>query len=155
MLKGRCVVLSMFLAASSLASAQTLIDCQRGSNSKGAALSTPIYLSRSGQLCFDVRGLPLFSGKNCAVNGQSIRWSAVKLIFVKDESHGRDKTNFRVLSPVITPDRLHYTIEWTRGSKWNVEQIIEINRLTGYGVEYFVGEHGGTSMSCTTMQKKI
>lgn len=149
------LVCTLALVATSLASAQTMIECKRESKSVSPVLWPNIYLSPAGHLCFDVRGTPEFRGANCAANGQSIYWEAVTIVMIKDESQGRDTTRFRVLNPVVTDDQLHYSVEWSRGTKWQLQQRIKINRLTGEGIEYFADEHGGAGMNCRRVTKKL
>jgi hypothetical protein len=114
-----------------------------------------LYLSNSGDLCFDVKGLPEFSGTNCVGNGKSAHWTGLVIVTEDGDSRGRDSTNFRVLKPVVTDEQIEYTIEWSRDDKWRPMQHVKINRITGAAVSYFVTMHGGESYQCRLGKKAL
>jgi hypothetical protein len=96
-----------------------------------------------------------YQGQNCVRNGGSIEWRGVVIVTIGEESQGRNDTVFRVPNAVVTKERLEYTIEWSRGAGWHPMQHVSINRLTGVGVNYFVDMHGGDTMHCRSVEKKI
>mgnify|MGYP000961206095 CR=1 FL=1 len=113
------------------------------------------YLTNSSTLCFDVKGWPEFSGKNCGPNGKDMHWTGLVIVTEDGESQGRDSTNFRVLKPIINDEQIEYTIEWSRGQNWRPMQRVKINRLTGDAVSYFVRMHGGESYRCRLGKKAL
>lgn len=113
------------------------------------------YLANSRTLCFDVKGWPEFSGKNCITNGRDLHWTGLVIVTEDGESQGRDSTNFRVLKPVINNEQIEYTIEWSRGKDWRPMQHVKIDRLTGAAVSYFVSMHGGESYKCRLGKKAL
>lgn len=135
------------------ANGQTLIKCQLDDDPKVTLLPAP-YISK-GNLCFDVRGLTDFAGRNCVKPGGEARWSAFTDVSVDGTSLGKDFTQFRVAKPVITSSVLEYTIEWARSMEWETMQQVKINRLTGKAVSYFVEMHGGDSYTCKLEQPKL
>lgn len=135
------------------ASSQTLIKCELNENSKISLWPAP-YLER-GNLCFDVKGLPEFAGRNCVKQGGEVRWEAFTIVYLDGESLGRDSTKFRVIKPVITNNVIDYTIEWSRSMKWETMQHVKINRLTGDAISYFIGSNGGESYACRLSQRKL
>jgi hypothetical protein len=116
-----------------------------------------IYIGSGGKtLCFNVTGWMDYMGNNCATNAGSMNWSAVVLLMDESgTSMGRDTTFFRAQNIVITDEMLRYNLEWSRDGKWRSRQIIEINRLTGHGVQWFSTEHGGASFTCSGSRKKL
>lgn len=151
------IVLGSCLAATSIVTAaQVRIECKPTDKNSEADLWPEIYLSDSEQLCFDVAGMSGYRGNNCVRNGKSTQWHGIAIVSVNGESQGRDDTDFRVRSAVVTKEQLKYKIEWRRaGLKWQPMQIVEINRLTGQGVSWFLGMHGGESLLCRKLQKAI
>lgn len=150
-----------FIATAALAAllpvvshAVTLIDC-KNTNSKNSETSIwPMpYLSAAGQLCFDVKGWPEFSGSNCVADGKNTRWTGLVIVWEDDESQGRDSTEFRVVKPIVNESNITYMIEWSRGGAWRPMQHVTINRLTGVAVSYFVREHGGETYQCKPRKK--
>ena len=150
----KAIVASVVLAAATSAIAQKAIECKPDGGSKDTAWPG-IYLSKTGQLCFDVLGWVDYRGQNCAKNGESIQWRGTVIVSVKGESQGRDLTLFRVQRPVVTDDRIDYAIEWSRDSKWTLMEKLSINPVTGKGTRYFVDEHGGQPLTCRSVPKKI
>jgi hypothetical protein len=66
-----------------------------------------------------------------------------------------ETTRFRVVKPTIANDQLNCRVEWSRGDGWHVLQSVQINRLTGVGVDYFTDSHGGAVLACRAAAKKI
>lgn len=135
-------------------SAATLIECKKNEQKNSITTIWPMpYLSDAGLLCFDVKGWPEFSGKNCVANGKSISWTGLVIVDEDGESQGRDSTKFRVAKPTVNESAIQYTIEWSRGEEWRPMQNVAINRLTGGAVSYYVREHGGESYQCHPAKK--
>lgn len=111
------------------------------------------YLSDAGQLCFDVKGWPEFSGSNCVADGKNTRWTGLVIVMEDSESQGRDSTDFRIVKPIVNENNIACTIEWSRGSGWRPMKRVQINRLTGVAVSYFVVEHGGKTYQCSPCKK--
>jgi hypothetical protein len=153
-MKLKALLASLLLAAASTVTAQTPIECTPEPKSI-SSMWPGIYLSKTKELCFDVRGWASFRGQNCVRNGGAIQWQGVVIVSMDGESQGRDDTTFRVRKPVVTDERLEYVIEWTRSNDWRPMQHVSINRLTGVGVSYFVTMHGGDTMNCHIAAKKL
>lgn len=136
------------------ADATTLIDCKNTDPKNAQTSIWPMpYLSGAGQLCFDVKGWPEFSGSNCVADGKNTSWTGLVIVWEDGESEGRDSTNFRVVKPIVNESNITYMIEWSRGSAWRPMQRVTINRLTGVAVSYFVREHGGETYQCKPRKK--
>lgn len=150
------LLLAACLSAPFVAQANAPIICESNDPAIQIAPIWPLpYLSEAGALCFDVTAWPGFSGSNCAVQGKPAVWSGVVVVTEDGESAGRDSTQFRSVDPIVTQDRIAYSIEWTRGEGWRPMQRIEINRLTGAAVSYFVTTHGGDSYQCRLEKRAI
>lgn len=150
----RLVAMVLSLGISTIAAAQSPIECIPDPPSTTTHWPS-IYLSRSNELCFDVLGWIGFQGKNCVRNGGSIQWSGVIIVYADGESKGRDETDLRVRNAVVTPERIEYVIEWSRGAGWQPMQDIRINRLTGIGFNRFINEQGADTMRCQVGKKKL
>ena len=141
----------------SLVYAQSRIVCEQ--ESKESAPVTTIwptrYLAENGQLCFDVKSWPGYSGNNCVANDGRITWTGTVIVSVDGESQGRDATNFQVSRPILNADSIEYKIEWTRGATWKLMQDVKINRLSGQAVSYLVTMHGGESYRCNLEHRKL
>lgn len=147
--------LSMIFAIPALA--QSRIACKpemNGGTSIQSIWPTP-YLSKKGELCFDVKGWPEYSGQNCITNGGNILWTGLVVVYMDGESRGRDSMFFRVIHPVVNDERIEYTIEWTRNNIWQPMQHVGINRLSGQAVSYFVTMNGGDSYQCHLERRKL
>jgi hypothetical protein len=151
------LILCLGLGVTTLAHGQSRIVCTP--ESKGGKSITSIwpdpYLSKLGQLCFDVKGWPDYSGNNCVGNGGRISWTGLVIVTVDGKSEGRDSTSFRVNRPTVNRERLEYVIEWSRGGAWKPMQSVKINRLSGEAVSYWINEHGGDSYQCHLEQRKL
>jgi hypothetical protein len=146
----------LLLAAPAMAYAASPIICEnQHSDNQITSIWPAPYLSSSGALCFDVKGWPEFSGKNCVANGKDAHWTGLVIVMEDGESQGRDSTNFRVLKHVINDEQIEYTIEWSRGRNWRPMQHVTINRLTGAAVSYFFNMHGGESYQCRLGKKAL
>ncbi|MDE9536096.1 hypothetical protein [Xenorhabdus bovienii] len=147
---------ALMLSVPVMAFSASPIICENESPENSIASIWPsLYLSDPNTLCFDVKGWPEFSGTNCVKNGKSAKWTGLVIVSEDGESYGRDSTNFRVMNPIITDERIEYQIEWSRGNEWRTMQNVAINRLTGGAVSYFVTEHGGDSYQCRISNKSI
>jgi hypothetical protein len=149
--------LCLCLSAATLSHAQTRIVCEpdpKDGETINSIWPTP-YLSKKGELCFDVKGWSEYSGKNCVTDGGRISWTGLVIVSTDGDSQGRDSTFFRVNRPVVTDELLEYVIEWTRDSVWRPLQHVSINRLSGEAVSYFVTMHGGDSYQCHLEKRKI
>ena len=144
------------LATPAMAYAASPIVCEnKHTENQITSIWPTLYLADSGELCFDVKGWPEFSGKNCVANGKEIHWTGMVIVSEDGDSQGRDSTNFRVLNPGINTELIEYTTEWSRGKNWRPMQIVKINRLTGVAVSYFVTMHGGESYLCRLDRKAL
>ncbi|MGJ0579070.1 hypothetical protein ACR71G_13475 [Xenorhabdus bovienii] len=147
---------ALMLLVPMMAFSASPIICENESTGNTSTSIWPsLYLSDPNTLCFDVKGWPEFSGTNCVKNGKSAKWIGLVIVFEDGESHGRDSTNFRVMNPTITDERIEYQIEWSRGDEWRTMQNVAINRLTGGAVSYLINEHGGDSYQCRIAKKAI
>jgi hypothetical protein len=144
-------LLLSLLFGSTLAFAQRAIECE--SFTKQSNVLPSIYLNKTGQLCFDVLGWSEYQGQNCIKNGQSINWKATVPIYERDQIHDREPTQFRVVSPKVSDERLDYAVEWRRAGEWQLLQRIGINRITGSGV--ISSKNGGEPIKCSVVSKKI
>ena len=147
----KSILVVAFLSASSPAFAQRAIECE--ASVKLSRVLPGIYLNRSEQLCFDVLGWSEYKGQNCVKNGQSIQWKATVPVIERDQIYGREPTQFRVQSAVVTDERFDYAVEWSRGGEWQLLQRIGINRITGSGV--ISRKERSEPMQCRTVPKKI
>lgn len=136
------------------ADAQTLIICEPR-EAQGEAIWPEPYISSTGDLCFNVKGWPEYSGNNCAANGMSAQWEGGILLVIEGDSKGRDLFEFRVINPKVTDNHIQYRIEWRRDGDWQTMQNISINRFTGYGVRSFNTEHGGDSYNCHAESRRF
>lgn len=119
-------------------------------------LSPGIYIKDGNQVCFEYTHYPEYKGQNCYKNNQSIQWEAVALLTYSDgSSAGRDDTTFRVQKGVITDEKISYHVEWGRHGKWYSLSRVDINRLTGKGVNWFTDMHGGESIVCKAGAQKF
>ena len=151
------LALGLCLSTVTLAQAQSLVVCEPTAKDGKVVQSiwpAPI-ISKTGQLCFQVRGWPEFSGKNCVVNGGAITWTGLVIVDVEGQSHGRDSTKFRVVRPVINSERIEYVIEWTRGTDWAPMQHVAIDRLSGQAVSYFITLNGGEPYQCHLQKRQL
>lgn len=130
-----------------------LIKCVSKDNGKDT-LWPAIYLEK-GSLCFDVRGLTDFVGRNCVKPGGEVKWSAFAGVTVDGNFHGRDYTKFQVVKPVINSNVIEYTLEFARSMEWETMQRVTINRLTGDAISHYVEMHGGDSYTCKLTQPKL
>ncbi|MCG3462730.1 hypothetical protein L7G72_12855 [Xenorhabdus bovienii] len=147
---------ALMLSVPMMAFSASPIICENESPEHSITSIWPsLYLSDPNTLCFDVKGWPEFSGTNCVKNGKSAKWTGLVIVSEDGESHGRDSTNFRVMNPTITDERIEYQIEWSRGDEWRTMQNVAINRLTGGAVSYLINEHGGDSYQCRIAKKAI
>lgn len=136
--------------------ASTPISCKQSQPDTNITSIWPApYFANAAELCFDVKGWPEYSGKNCVKNGGEARWTGLVIVTEDGESQGRDSTKFRVVKPTINDTQIKYTIEWSRGEGWRPMQKVTINRLTGEAVSYFVTMHGGESYQCQLAKKAI
>ncbi|MEQ5585168.1 hypothetical protein ABN311_23695, partial [Klebsiella variicola subsp. variicola] len=75
---------------------------------------------------------------------------------IDGEPQGRDDTWLRVVNPTISDKKIEYKIEGSRDNKhWGVVSDVSIDRLSGEAVDWFIGEHGGTSYQCHLEGRKI
>ena len=151
------LLLAVNLFANEANAAQTIISCSSAVPQAKFELHPSIYLDADqNTLCFNVTSWPGFRGTNCVRSGGQVRWNAIVLMFDKNsESLGRNETDFRVSNVSITNENISYLIEWGRQGNWLPKQRIEINRLTGNGVDWFLTEHGGLSIKCTGSARKF
>lgn len=151
------LLLMVNLFASEVNAAQTIITCSSGVPRAKFELHPSIYLDADqNTLCFNVTSWPGFRGTNCVRSGGQARWNAIVLMFDKSgESLGRDETDFRVSNVLVTNENISYLIEWGRYGNWLPKQRIEVNRLTGNGVDWFLTEHGGLPIKCTGSARKF
>jgi hypothetical protein len=156
-MKFAMLILCFGLSVTTLALGQSRIVC--APDPKGGKPITSIwpepYLSKIGQLCFDVKGWQEYSGQNCVLNGGHISWTGLVIVTVDGKSEGRDSTSFRVIRPIVNKERLEYVIEWSRGGAWKPMQNVKINRLSGEAVSHFINEHGGDSYQCHLERPKL
>lgn len=143
------------LVTFTLAQAQSRIVCEPTSKEVVSSIWPAPYLSEKGSLCFDVKGWPEYAGQNCVPNGGRISWKGTVIVTVDGESKGRDLTSFRVVAPMVSNERIAYTIEWTRDGTWQPMQQIEINRLSGDAVSHLITMHGGEPHQCHLERRKI
>lgn len=148
-------LVAIILLAPTIAFSATPIICENTSKNSNTTISPSLYLSGEDTLCFDVKGWAEYSGTNCVKNGKSASWTGLVIVWEDGESQGRDSTNFRVVNPTVTDENIAYRIEWSRGDEWQTMQNVEINRLTGVAVSYFVTEHGGETYQCKLGRKAI
>ena len=136
---------------------QTIISCTSVDPRSKFELHPGIYLDANKNiLCFNVKGWPGYRGNNCVGSGQKIKWNAIVILFDRDgNSLGRDETDFQVSNVSITNEEIRYYMEWGRSGKWLPKQRIQINRLTGDGVDWFVSEHGGQPIKCNGNARKF
>ena len=153
-LTGLFLILS--IALSSTVNAQALISCEPTlPNADGETIWPQPYISDNGDLCFNVKGWPEYSGINCAASGGSAYWKGGILLVIEGDSKGRDLFDFRVVNPQVTDNHIEYKIEWKRDSDWQIMQNVSINRFTGTAVRYFNTEHGGQSYQCHAESRKF
>lgn len=133
------------------------IQCEsvQKSNAKESDKLWPDIYLKGNRLCFNVAGWTDFKGQGCVVNGGTAHWSGVVILFQEGESLGRDYTEFRAVNVKLTDQLIEYSIEWRRSGSWVLFQRVSIDRLTGGGVNWDVRDHGGTSMECKAVKKKI
>jgi len=150
------VISSLLVVTPTLLQAQERIVCEPDSQNGGITSIWPeLYFSDKKELCFDVRGMTEYAGKNCVSSGGSTSWTGLLLLVVDGESKGRGNTNFRVVKPVIDEDYIDYTIEWTRNGNWAPMKKVHINRVSGAAVSYFVTMHGGESFQCKLKSRSL
>lgn len=144
----------MFLfVVNGVALGQSLITCTP--NEGKLEMWPEIYISKKKRLCFDVAGWRGYKGNNCVDNGGNARWSAYVFVTKNGENAGRTDTLFKVENVIFTDTRIEYQVWWRRHEDWVLQQSIEIDRLTGRGVDWFVDEQGGQSISCSVKNPKI
>lgn len=138
------------------ANAVTVIECKPGPHAGGVPvrLYPTIYIKQNA-LCFDATSWMNYEGRNCLDSKGSADWNATVLLVSQGQSVGRDHTQFRVRDAKFTDEKIEYLVEWSRGKEWHPLQKIGINRLTGVGVDWAIGEHGGTPMACEAKVRKI
>lgn len=143
-------LLMMGYSSFSLANNGTVrIDCELDKNQGNITFHFyPRIYIKQNQLCFDATGWDAYQGQNCVDSQDNAQWEAIVLLAPNGNSIGRDDTQFRVQNAEFTPERIAYTVEWGRNNIWHPLQHMEINRLTGRGIEWAIGEHGGTSLIC-------
>ena len=149
--------LLLALCTADTAHAQSLIVCEPAARNGKAITSiwpTPV-LSKTGNLCFDVRGWPEFSGRNCVRNGGHVAWTGLVIVSMDGVSKGRDSTSFRVNSPVVNDQNVEYVIEWSRGGHWLPMQHVAIDRLSGQAVSYFLSMTGGETYNCHLQHRQL
>jgi len=137
--------------------AQTSISCSAVDSNAKFELYPSIYInSDQNLLCFNVTDWMGYKGTNCVKDRAQAQWNAIVIMFDKNsESMGRNETDFRVSNVSITNEAIGYFLEWGRSGKWWPKQRIEINRLTGNGVSWFLTEHGGLPIKCTGNARKF
>ena len=136
---------------------QTAISCTATDSKAKIELYPSIYIdSDQNALCFNVTSWPGYKGSNCVRDRGQVKWNAIVIMFDKNgDSMGRNETDFRASNVSITNEAIGYFLEWGRAGKWFPKQRIEINRLTGNGVDWFLTEHGGLSIKCTGNSHKF
>jgi hypothetical protein len=149
------LALIFVFAAVGTANAQSLITCEPMRKSYSEPIWPEPYISKAGDLCFNVKGWPEYSGNNCAANDRSAYWKGGILLVIEGKSKGRDLLDFRVVNPKVTDNHIEYKIEWKRDGDWQTMQNISINRFTGTAVRYFNAEHGGESYKCHGKSRKF
>lgn len=103
-----------------------------------------IYIKDNNQLCVNTQHFVEFNGKNCYKNGESIYWTGLGLHTLPDgNSAGRDDTEYRIQNGIINNEKISYRVEWGRRGKWYTLARVDLNRLTGEGVDWFTNMHGG------------
>ncbi|WP_371972754.1 hypothetical protein ACB496_12820 [Lelliottia nimipressuralis] len=154
-MKKLCTALLMLISLSGVASESIPLVClpQNPDDQSATGIWPSPFLS-GDKVCFDIS---TDSGNSCVGNGKTTKWfSSAVIIDIDGENQGRDDTWFRVVKPTITGERIEYTIEATRDNKkWGVVSHVTINRLSGQAVDWFIGEHGGTTYQCHVEKKKI
>ncbi|HGY1227816.1 TPA: hypothetical protein ACNUZL_001769 [Citrobacter farmeri] len=154
-MKTRIFAFTLLVSLQATASEPSVIVCepQDSNNQSATAIWPSPYLSKD-KLCFNLR---VDSGNECVGNGQSTSWfTEAVIVDIDGKPQGRDDTWFRVVRPTITDKKIEYKIEGSRDQKtWGLVSNVTINRLTGQGVDWLIGEHGGISYKCHTEGRKI
>ncbi|EJF32552.1 MULTISPECIES: hypothetical protein [Enterobacteriaceae] len=154
-MKRKYLAFALFLSLPAIAAKPSLIVCepQDKSSTTSSEIWPAPYLDNS-QLCFNMQA---DKGSTCVGNGQTTQWMTEAVIVdIGGEPQGRDDTWFRVVQPVVNDKEIAYKIEGSRDQKtWGLVSNVEINRLTGGAVDWFVAEHGGTAYQCHLEGPKI
>lgn len=154
-MKNNIFALALLVSLPVIGSEPSLIVCkpQDPNDSSAIGLRPSPYLSKD-KLCFDIQ---VDEGDECVGNEQSTSWLTKAVIAdIDGVPQGRDDTWFRVVRPTITDKKIEYKIEGSRDNKaWGLVTNVTINRLTGQGIDWLIGEHGGISYKCHTEGRKI
>jgi hypothetical protein len=154
-MKKRTLAFVLLVSLQATASEPSVIVCEpQDSNDQSATGIWPSpYLSKD-KLCFNLR---VDAGNECVANGQSTTWfTEAVIVDIDGKPQGRDDTWFRVVRPTITDKKIEYKIEGSRDQKsWGLVSNVTINRLTGQGIDWLIGEHGGISYKCHIEGRKI
>jgi len=154
-MKNKIFALALLVSLPVIGSEPSLIVCkpQDPNDSSAIGLRPSPYLSKD-KLCFDIR---VDEGDECVGNEQSTSWlTKAVIVDIDGIPQGRDDTWFRVVRPTITDKKIEYKIEGSRDKKaWGLVSNVTINRLTGQGIDWLIGEHGGISYKCHTEGRKI
>jgi hypothetical protein len=149
-----CLGLLLVTAPSAFGQSRLACTPVDSANTTASIWPTP-YLQNDGSLCFDVTGWRDYAGRNCVRDGGSIAWSGLVIVHVDGESQGRDSTEFRVVKPIVRPERIAYRIEWRREGDWRPMRDISINRLSGEAVSRSLTGHGSDTFQCRLEQRKL
>ncbi|HEI9728020.1 TPA: hypothetical protein SLN40_004934 [Serratia marcescens] len=154
-MKNNIFALALLVSLPVIGSEPSLIVCkpQDPNDSSAIGLRPSPYLSKD-KLCFDIQ---VDEGDECVGNEQSTSWlTKAVIVDIDGVPQGRDDTWFRVVRPTITDKKIEYKIEGSRDNKaWGLVTNVTINRLTGQGIDWLIGEHGGISYKCHTEGRKI
>ncbi len=154
-MKNKIFALALLVSLPVIGSEPSLIVCkpQDPNNSSAIGLRPSPYLSKD-KLCFDIR---VDEGDECVGNEQSSSWlTKAVIVDIDGIPQGRDDTWFRVVRPTITDKKIEYEIEGSRDKKaWGLVSNVTINRLTGQGIDWLIGEHEGISYKCHTEGRKF
>lgn len=152
-----CKFLSILtlICTSAIASGPSLIVCEpKDKSDQNATGIWPRPYLEEDKLCFDIR---VDEGKACVGNARTTKWlSGAIIVNIDGKPQGRDDTWLRVVNPTISDKKIEYKIEGSRDDKhWGLVSDVSINRLSGEAVDWFIGEHGGTSYQCHLEGRKI
>jgi hypothetical protein len=154
-MKNKIFAFTLLASLQAIASEPSVIVCEPldAYDRSATGIWPSPYLSKD-KLCFNLR---VDAGNECVGNGQSTNWfTEAVIVDINGIPQGRDDTWFRVVRPTINDKKIEYKIEGSRDKKtWGLVSNVTINRLTGQGIDWLIGEHGGISYKCHTEGRKI